>query len=201
MSPERMPRFSRPCAFSIAWMSFAVTSMPAAIAVPPADQRLRVEQHRAGDERRDLLDAELEQRRVGRRLHFALRQAAVVGDLSSVNRTLAVPGSAAYREVAERVDLRALLAGLGVLVEGLGVERVGGAGDRRGRLRPHLVGAGERRERHVRRAQLRQLVGLRLRLRRGSARSSPSSSDRAAPPCQARRRRREPVAWTEAESN
>jgi hypothetical protein len=34
MSPERMPRFSRPCAFSIAWMSFAVTSIPAGIAVP-----------------------------------------------------------------------------------------------------------------------------------------------------------------------
>ena len=43
-----------------------------------ADIRFGVEQHRGGDDRRRLVDAELLQRRVRRRLHLLLREAAVI---------------------------------------------------------------------------------------------------------------------------
>src|SRR4029077_10823228 len=99
----------------------------------------------AGDDRGDFLHAELEQRRVGRRLHLLLREAAVVSDLLVFERRLAVPGLGAHREVAERIELRALLGVLRALVDRLAVERVRGARDAGSRLRLLLVRAGERR--------------------------------------------------------
>src|SRR6185503_11740632 len=139
-----------------------------------SDHRLGVKQYCAGDERRRLLHAELEERRVWRRLHLALRQPAVISYFFRIDGTLSIPGLGAYREMAERVDLRALLAGLGVLVEGLGVERVRRAGNPRSRLGTHLVGAGERRERHGRGAELRQLVDFRRRLREEARAARPA---------------------------
>jgi hypothetical protein len=78
---------------------------------------------------------------------------------------LAVPGLRQHGKMAERIHLRALRAGLAAL--GLfAVEGVPGAGDADGRPVLVLQRRAERRLRHGVGAQMRQLVGLRLRLRK-----------------------------------
>ena len=90
-----------------------------------------------------------------------LREPAVVRSLLGRQRRLAVPGLAQRAEVAERVELRALLAGVGALVDLVHVEHLRGHRNAGGRLRFHRVRSGEGRERHGVRADLRELVGLR----------------------------------------
>src|SRR5437764_179315 len=77
-------------------------------------------------------------------------------------RAFAVPGLTQEGEVAERVELRALLSVLVAFVEGLGVESVLRKRQHRSGLGLDRVGAGERRFRHRVRAHLRELIGLRL---------------------------------------
>ena len=126
-----------------------------------AEMRLGVEQHRGGDDRRRLLHAEVKQRRVRRGLHVLLGEAAVVFRLVGRKLALAVPLLRQHGEMADRVHLRALRAGLAAH-RVLAVEGVHGAGNADGR--PVLVDQrrAERRLRHGVGADVRQLVGLRL---------------------------------------
>src|SRR5258707_2848634 len=58
-----------------------------------AEMALGVEQHRARDDRRHLLDAQLLQRRIRRRLHVGLRVAAVIPCLVGGGVAPAIPRS------------------------------------------------------------------------------------------------------------
>ena len=167
-------------------MSFAVTSAPGSIALALADMRLGVEQHRGGDDRRRLVDAELLQRRIRRGLHVALRVAAVIRRAAGGKLALAVPRLRQHREMAERVHLRALLAGIAAR-HLVGVEGVAGAGNADGRLGILAQRHRERRLRHGVGAQERQLVGLRLRDWRDRSRSASRWRGRACSPCRSRR--------------
>src|SRR5688572_12535698 len=97
-------------------------------------------------------------------LHVLLREAAVVERGLYRRGVLPVPRLAQVAEVAERVHLRALLAGLRAGVVRLHVEEVRAARDRIARLGLHRVLPGEGRKRHGVRAHLRELVGLGTRL-------------------------------------
>ena len=141
-------------------MSCALTSLPRLQGAATPEMRLGVEQHRAGDDRRYLVDAELLERGLRRGLHVALRIAAVIGRAAGGKLALAVPGVGQHREVPQCVHLRALLAGIAAhhLV---GVEGMTGAGNAHRGLGVLAQGHRERRLRHGVRAQERQLVGFR----------------------------------------
>jgi len=141
-------------------MSAAPIVRPASSVLPPPS-RLRVEQHRGGDDRRHLVDAELLQQRIRRRLHFALPVAAVVDHLVDRERALAVPDPRGRAEVAERVDVRSLPARLAAhLLHVRGVQRVAHAA---GRARLELELLRELRARHRVRQLVRELVAARPR--------------------------------------
>ena len=141
-------------------MSCALTTCPGCSGAATPEMRLGVEQHRAGDDRRHLVDAELPERGLRRGLHVALRIAAVIGGAAGGKLALAVPGVRQHREMPQCVHLRALLAGIAAhhLV---GVEGMTGAGNAHRGLGVLAQRHRERRLRHGVRAQERQLVGFR----------------------------------------
>src|SRR5262249_57932005 len=77
-----------------------------------AEMALGVEQHRARDDRRHLLDAELLQRGIGSWLHLRLRVAAVIPRLVGGELALAIPRLGQHGEMADRIHFRALRSGL-----------------------------------------------------------------------------------------
>ena len=141
-------------------MSAAVTIARARLQrLALAEIGLGIEQHAGGDDRRRLVDAELLQRRIRRRLHVALFVAAVIGRAVGGKRRLAIPRLGQHREMPDRIHLRALLARIAAhhLV---GVEGMTRALDADRRLGVFLERHRERRLRHGVRAHIRQLVGF-----------------------------------------
>ncbi len=144
-------------------MSLAVTAYARLHRLALAEIGLGVERHRGGDDRRHLLDPELLQRRIRRRLDVGLLVAAVVLRLVRREIALAVPRFGQHRKMPDGVHLGALGAGLAAhrLLAVEGVRRAGNADGR-----PILVAQrhAERRLRHGVRAQMRNLVGLGFRI-------------------------------------
>jgi hypothetical protein len=89
-----------------------------------ADKRLAVEQHGACDDRWRLVHAELEQWRIGRRLHIALSETAVVKCVIHGRDPFDIRRRLEKADMAERVDLRPLFGGSGALVKRFAVEYV-----------------------------------------------------------------------------
>jgi hypothetical protein len=111
-----------------------------------AEKTARIQQHRAGDDRRHLVDAELQERRIGARLDLTLCETAVVARPVGGKVALPVPDLGQLREMADRVHLRALRGGLAA--HGFAVEGMARGRQARGRAEVVLERHAERRDRH-----------------------------------------------------